>query len=58
MGCLWFITIVTQIVFIILKLVSVITWRWLMVFSPTWIFILVIIFTVIIQKLKDWMEGY
>ena len=58
MGCLWFITIVTQIVFIILKLVSVITWRWLMVFSPIWIFILLIIFTVIIQKLKDWMEGY
>lgn len=58
MGCLWFITIVTQIVFIILKLVSVITWRWLIVFGPIWIFILLIIFTVIIQKLKDWMEGY
>ena len=38
MGCLIYITGTVQIVFIILKLLNLITWNWVLVFSPNNIF--------------------
>jgi hypothetical protein len=58
MGCLVYITTFIQIVFIILKLFSIIKWTWLAVFIPLWAFIILIILSTIIQTFNDWMEGY
>lgn len=44
-------TEVLQIVFIVLKLIGVISWSWLWVLSPTWICIAVVVVLVIILKI-------
>ena len=58
MGCLLYLTGTVQIVFIILKFLKLISWRWLLVFSPTWIFILFIVLIIIKVKIDEWMGGY
>lgn len=43
-----------QIVFIVLKLIKVITWSWLWVLSPTWIIVLLgIIGVILVVLLSD-----
>jgi hypothetical protein len=37
LGGMWVIALLTFIVFLILKLVKLITWSWVWVFSPIWI---------------------
>lgn len=39
---------VVQIVFIILKVLNIIKWKWIWVLAPTWISILVVIFALLI----------
>ena len=55
MGCLIYITGTVQIVFIILKLFNLIAWRWLLVFSPIWAFIIFIILIILKEKFENWM---
>lgn len=58
MGCLIYITGTVQIVFIILKLLNLIAWNWVLVFSPIIFFIILIALIVIKNKIDEWMGGY
>ncbi len=58
MGCLIYIIGTVQIVFIILKLLNLIAWNWVSVFSPTIFFIILIAISIIKNKIDEWMEGY
>jgi hypothetical protein len=58
MGCLLYTAVFVTVIFIILKLVKIISWSWLLVISPIWIVVGIIIIAVIINKLDDWMGGY
>ena len=58
MGCLIYITGTVQIVFIILKLLNLIAWNWVLVFSPIIFFIILISLIVIKNKIDEWMGGY
>lgn len=58
MGCLIYVTGTVQIVFIILKLLNLIAWNWVLVFSPIIFFIILIALIVIKNKIDEWMEGY
>ena len=49
---------VIQVVFLILKLCKIIKWSWLWVLSPTWITLAIILFAVIVTKIKIWKDGY
>ena len=49
---------VLQIVFIVLKLLNLISWNWLVVFIPLWIslafFVLAVIFLLICEVIDGW----
>ena len=49
---------VVQVVFLILKFAKIIKWSWLWVLSPTWITLCIILFAVIVTKIKIWKDGY
>lgn len=47
-----------QIIFLILKLLKVIKWKWIWVLCPMWITAILIIIATIIQLIKDKKDGY
>ena len=49
---------IIQLIFIILKACNVVKFGWGWVTAPTWLSILFVIILVIIQKIKDWKDGY
>ena len=58
MGCLIYVTGTVQIVFIILKLLNLITWNWILVFSPIIFFIILIALVNIKNKIDEWIGEY
>ena len=58
MGCLIYVTGTVQIVFIILKLLNLIAWNWVLVFSPIIFFIILIALINIKNKIDEWMGEY
>ena len=56
LGCSW--TTILQIVFIVLKLCKVISWKWIWVLSPTWISLLIVIISFIIFIFICVLRGY
>lgn len=42
-----------QVIFITLKVLNLIDWSWWMVFSPTWISLLIVILAVIVLIILD-----
>ena len=47
---------VLTIIFIVLKLIGLINWRWLWVLSPVWIFYGGLLFIALMKTIKKWLE--
>lgn len=45
------------IIFIVLKLIGLITWSWIWVFSPWWISALLAILIVIFTSIGEWLNA-
>ena len=46
---------VLTLIFIVLKILKVITWKWIWVLCPMWIEILIILLVFIITEFIDWL---